>query len=133
MSTTLAEPAPTPSKHASAPETTLRGRPGDRLVLAVLAALFVLIAALTWRKWGVPEIDAGAELTTADRVARGAVAYQDIRYFYGPLGLYSLALAFKVFGASFTTAFAFGLLQAAAILGPSMHWRGAGWSRLLAD
>jgi hypothetical protein len=64
----------------------------------------------------MPEIDAGAELTTADLVKHGAVAYRDVRYYYGPLGLYSLALALRVFGTSFTTAYAFGLAQSAAIV-----------------
>jgi 4-amino-4-deoxy-L-arabinose transferase-like glycosyltransferase len=85
-------------------------------VVALLALCFLALTALTWRKWGVPEIDAGAELTTADLVKHGAVAYRDVRYYYGPLGLYSLALSFRVFGTSFTTAFAFGLAQTAAIL-----------------
>jgi 4-amino-4-deoxy-L-arabinose transferase-like glycosyltransferase len=103
-----------------------RGAPGDRAVIAVLAACFAAIAGVTWRKWGVPEIDAGAELTTADLIKHGAVAYRDVRYYYGPLGLYSLALSFKLFGTSFTTAFAFGLVQAAAIVGVfyalARHW-----------
>ena len=89
----------------------------DTRAIAALGLLFAALTALTWRKWGVPEIDAGHELTAADRIAHGAVAYRDVRYFYGPAGLYSLAAAFKVFGTSFTTAFAFGLVQAAAILG----------------
>ena len=89
----------------------------DARAVAVLSLLFIALAALTWRSWGVPAIDAGAELTAADRIAHGAVAYQDVRYFYGPLGLYSLAGAFELFGTSFTTVFAFGLAQAAAILG----------------
>ncbi len=88
----------------------------ERLVILGLVALFVAMVALTWRKWGVPEVDAGAELATADLVAHGSVPYLDVRYFYGPLGLYSLAGTFAVFGTSFTTAFAFGLVQAAAIL-----------------
>ena len=107
---------------ARAPRFVLR----DAHVVGALAFLFAAMVALTWRKWGVPEIDAGAELTTADRIARGAVAYRDVRYFYGPLGVYSLAGAFKVFGTSFTTAFAFGLVQAAAIVGVfyalARHW-----------
>jgi hypothetical protein len=86
------------------------------MVLVLLALCFAALTALTWRKWGVPEIDAGAELTTADLVKHGAVAYRDVRYYYGPLGLYSLALSFRVLGTSFTTAFAFGLAQTAAIL-----------------
>jgi hypothetical protein len=89
----------------------------DREALAALAACFAALTALTWRKWGVPEIDAGAELTTADLVKHGALAYRDVRYWYGPLGLYSLALAFKLLGTSFTTAYAFGLAQTAAIAG----------------
>jgi hypothetical protein len=83
---------------------------GIGLILAVLAAL-------SWRKWGVPTIDAGHELTMAAAIAEGAEPYRDIRYFYGPAGVYSLAGAFALFGTGFTTAFAFGLAQTAAILG----------------
>lgn len=89
----------------------------DREALAALAICMAVLGALTWRRWGVPEIDAGAELTTADLVKHGALAYRDVRYWYGPLGLYSLALAFKLAGTSFTTAYAFGLAQTAAIVG----------------
>jgi hypothetical protein len=88
----------------------------DRQALAALAICFAALTALTWRRWGVPEIDAGAELTTADLVKHGALAYRDVRYWYGPLGLYSLALAFRLLGTSFTTAYAFGLAQTVAIL-----------------
>jgi hypothetical protein len=105
-----------PGTSATRPGAAARSTgPGDRPVLAALSVCFAALAALTWRKWGVPEIDAGAELTTADLVKHGAVLYRDVRYYYGPLGLYSLALAFKVFGTSFTTAYAVGLVQAAAI------------------
>ncbi len=121
MSTTLAPlrasaSAPVPPAPATASTTRERLSPGDRSVLGVLGLCFVALTALTWRKWGVPEIDAGAELTTADLIKHGAVAYKDVRYYYGPLGLYSLALSFKLFGSSFTTAFAFGLAQTAAIV-----------------
>ena len=54
--------------------------------------------------------------TSPAMLASGGQPYSDIRYFYGPAGLYALGGAFAVFGASFTTAFAFGLLQAAAII-----------------
>ncbi len=114
-----------PASATSGPEPA-RGGPRDRTVIAVLALCFAALTALTWRKWGVPEIDAGAELTTADLIKHGAVAYRDVRYYYGPLGLYSLALSFKVFGTSFTTAFAFGLVQTAAIIAAfyalARHW-----------
>jgi len=100
-----------------APVKDARRALGDGSMIAALAGCFALMTALTWRKWGMPEIDAGAELTTADLVKHGALAYRDVRYYYGPLGLYSLALSFKLFGTSFTTAYGFGLMQAAAILG----------------
>jgi hypothetical protein len=102
---------------APAPQRPLRAWREDALVLGLLALLLAVIAALTWQKWGGPEIDAGAELTTADLVAHGAVPYQDVRYFYGPLGLYGLAGAFDLLGTSFTVAFAFGFAQTVAILG----------------
>ena len=113
----------------AAPSTARQGRStavGDRAVLAVLLVCFAALTAVTWRKWGMPEIDAGAELTTADLIKHGALAYRDVRYYYGPLGLYSLALSFKLFGTSFTTAYAFGLAQTVAILGVfyalARHW-----------
>jgi hypothetical protein len=87
----------------------------DARAIAGLTIVFALLAALSWRAWGVPTVDAGHELNVASSLASGAQPYSDIRYFYGPAGLYALGGAFAVFGASLTTAFAFGLLQAAAI------------------
>ncbi len=118
MSTTLlspARPAPTEEPALDRPAPS-RGGVRDIPAIAALATCFAVLTALTWRKWGVPEIDAGAELTTADLVKHGALAYRDVRYYYGPLGLYSLALSFKLLGSSFTVAYAFGLAQALAIL-----------------
>ncbi len=89
----------------------------DVRAVAGIAFFFALLAALSWRKWGVPSVDAGHELTVAATIAEGGEPYRDIRYFYGPAGVYSLAGAFAVFGTGFTTAFAFGLAQAAAIVG----------------
>jgi hypothetical protein len=118
VNTTLTAPRPASSGASSAEPIAAPARrtgPGDRLVIALLASCFAVLVALTWRKWGVPEIDAGAELTTADLLKHGALAYRDVHYYYGPLGIYSLALSFKLFGTSFATAYGFGLLQAAAI------------------
>ncbi len=89
----------------------------DVRAVAGLALFFGLLAALSWRKWGVPSIDSGHELTVAATIAEGGEPYRDIRYFYGPFGVFSLAGAFAVFGTGFTTAFAFGLTVAAAIVG----------------
>jgi hypothetical protein len=118
VSTTLLAPAPPAPVQRPTLDAPARSRRElrDLQAIALLAGCFALLAALTWRKWGVPEIDAGAELTTADLVKHGALAYRDVRYYYGPLGLYSLALTFKLLGSSFTVAYAFGLAQALAIL-----------------
>lgn len=95
-------------------------------MIAVLVLCFAALAALTWRKWGTPEIDAGVDMTTADLIKHGALAYQDVRYYYGPLGIYSMAAGFKLFGTSFTTAYGFGFLQAGGILAAfyalARHW-----------
>jgi 4-amino-4-deoxy-L-arabinose transferase-like glycosyltransferase len=50
-----------------------------------------------------------SELTTAAQAVHGRLPYEDVRYFYGPLGVYTLTGAFKVFGTSLTTAYALGL------------------------
>jgi hypothetical protein len=120
-----------PRAHARRGAIALDRIGADALAGLVLSGCFALIAALTWRKWGVPEIDAGAELSTAGLIAHGSAAYQDVRYFYGPLGLYSLALAFKLLGTSFTVAYAFGLAQAAAILA-AFYALSRAWLRPLA-
>jgi hypothetical protein len=111
-----------PAKDAAEPSQPPQSRAGaqrraDVVALAGLALGLILLTILTWKKWGNPALDAGAELTTAERVADGAVPYRDIRYFYGPLGLYSLAGSFELFGASLATAFAFGLAMTTAIVG----------------
>lgn len=133
MNTTLTPPRAAPREASvtasSTPAPSVpapRYAPGDRAVIAVLACCFVALAALSWRKWGTPEIDAGVDLTTADLIKHGALAYGDVRYYYGPLGVYSLALDFKLFGTSFTAAYGFGFLQAAGILAAfyalARHW-----------
>jgi hypothetical protein len=88
----------------------------DARAIAGLLLLFALLAGLSWRAWGVPSVDAGHELNVASSLASGGQPYGDIRYFYGPVGLYAMGGTFAAFGAGFSTAFAFGLLQAAAIL-----------------
>jgi 4-amino-4-deoxy-L-arabinose transferase-like glycosyltransferase len=92
-------------------------RSADGIALAGLGLFIVLLAAISWRKWGTPEIDAGAELTTAAQALHGQLPYEDVRYFYGPLGVYTLTGAFKLFGASLDTAYALGLAMTVAIAG----------------
>lgn len=89
----------------------------DGGVLLGLVLFLALLTAISWRKWGNPELDPGADLTVADLIAHdGYLAYEDVRYFYGPAGIYAMAGAFKLFGSSFTVAFVFGYAQTIAIL-----------------
>jgi hypothetical protein len=92
-------------------------RSADALALAGLALFMAILTAISWRKWGTPEIDAGAELTTAAQAVHGHLPYSDTRYFYGPLGVYTLTGAFKLFGTSLGTAYALGLAVTTAIAG----------------
>ena len=103
----------------------------DRVVIGLLGAALIVILALTWRRWGIIDTDTGTEMTVAEMVAHGAVAYRDVRYFYGPAALYSLAFAFKLFGTSLSTAVLFGLLQTVAILA-TFYALARSWVRPLA-
>src|SRR5258708_5971442 len=89
----------------------------DRGALAVLVVALAALTAISWRRWGNPAYDAGTELTVADLVAHGVTPYSEIRYFYGPLGLYALAGSFRVFGSTLAVAWALGYVQTVAILG----------------
>jgi hypothetical protein len=99
---------------AGARVRALAGSADAVAVTALMVALAVL-AAVSWRKWGTPEIDAGVDLTTAAQATHGHLPYEDIRYFYGPLGIYALTGVFKVFGASLSAAFGLGLALTTAI------------------
>jgi hypothetical protein len=90
-------------------------RSADALALTGLGLFMLALTVISWRKWGTPEIDAGAELTTAAQAVQGHLPYEDTRYFYGPLGVYTLTGAFKLFGTDLATAYALGLAVTAAI------------------
>ena len=69
-----------------------------------VAAVFVLMAALSWRKWADIVIDYGSQLYVPWRLASGAVLYHDLIYEPGgPFSQYFNALLFRIFGVSFTT------------------------------
>src|SRR5262245_41248360 len=70
---------------------------------AALAALFVILVAWSWRKWGDVFVDFGHELYIPWQLSEGRVLYRDIAYFMGPLSQYFNALMFAVFGVSLTT------------------------------
>ncbi len=85
---------------------------------ALIGVLFVLLAALSWRKWPDCLIDFGVQLYIPWRIDEGEVLYRDLFYMSGgPLSQYFNALLFKVFGVSFSTLIWANLALAAVLLG----------------
>jgi hypothetical protein len=85
---------------------------------ALVGGLFVLLAAVTWRKWPDCFVDFGVQLYIPWRINEGAVLYRDLFYMSGgPLSQYFNALLFKVFGVSFSTLIWANLAFAALLLG----------------
>lgn len=82
---------------------------------AILASLFVILLAATWRRWPDPIIDFGRDLYIPWLMSKGAALYRDIEHSYGPLSQSVNAMLFRVFGPTLTTlaatdAFLAGLL-----------------------
>jgi len=87
------------------------------LGLAVVALLFAMAAALSWRKWPDILVDFGMQLYLPWRISEGDVLYRDVMYLAGgPLSQYFNALLFKIFGVSFRTLIFANLAIAAGML-----------------
>ncbi len=89
----------------------------DAVAVAVLAAVTVVLAGLTWATWGDLRLDTGYDLVAGGRTADGALPYVDYMYSYGPLGPFVLGGAFALASPTFGVATAIGLVLAAAIVG----------------
>lgn len=83
-------------------------------VVAVLgvAALSVLLAVLTWNRWGDLWLDSGYDLVAAAKVSHANAPYVDYDYWYGPLGPLVLGLVYEVFGIGIGPAVGLGLVIA---------------------
>ena len=83
----------------------------------MVAVAFVVMAAVSWRKWPNVLIDFGLQLYLPWRIDQGAVLYRDLHYLSGgPLSQYFNALLFKIFGVSFRTLIFANLAITAALL-----------------
>ena len=82
---------------------------------ALLAALFVLLAVGSWRRWPDILIDFGHELYIPWRLVSGGVLYADIAHLYGPFSQYLNALVFRCFGVSFAALFTVDLVLTAGL------------------
>jgi hypothetical protein len=70
--------------------------------VAVLAPVFVALAAWSWRRWPDLLVDFGQQLYIPWRLTAGERLHQEITLLHGPLSQYLNALWFVLFGTSFT-------------------------------
>src|SRR5580698_6278973 len=112
------DPARSPGASPEKPFRTVANLAG----LSLVGVVFLVLAALTWRKWPDPLIDFGTQLYIPWRLNEGAVLYRDLFYLGGgPVSQYFNALLFKIFGVSFSTLIAANLIFSAALLGFIYH------------
>lgn len=72
--------------------------------LLIVAAIFIFMAALSWRRWAEVVVDFGQQLYVPWRLSQGDVLYRDVKHLPGgPFSQYFNALLFKIFGVSFRT------------------------------
>ncbi|NPU85332.1 MAG: hypothetical protein HPY65_12710 [Syntrophaceae bacterium] len=70
--------------------------------LAIVAAVFVAMAAWSWRKWPDIIVDYGMQLYLPWQLTQGKVLYRDIAYLPGgPISQYFHASIFEIFGVSY--------------------------------
>ena len=67
-------------------------------IACVPSLVFILLTAVTWRRWFQPFQDSGRELLTADLIAGGRMLYRDVSYRYGPLPAYLDGASLRLFG-----------------------------------
>ena len=89
----------------------------DHVAVLALATVAVLLAAITWNRWGDPSYDTGLDLVAGAKVSHADLPYLDFTYWYGPLGPMLLGVVFEVAGIAVGPAVALGLVLAAACIG----------------
>jgi hypothetical protein len=113
----LTAPAPRTLPAAAVTAERLRSRArSEVLALGALVVWTVLLAALTWGRWGDITMDTGYDLLAASRTAHGQLPYVDYIYWYGPLSPLLLGGVYAITGAAVWPAVAFGMVVAAAIV-----------------
>ena len=85
--------------------------------IGTVAALFVGLWVLTYRRWTDVVVDFGRELYVAWRIAEGDVLGRDLAWFSGPLSAHVNALVFRLTGPSLSALEAWNTLIALAIFG----------------
>jgi hypothetical protein len=81
----------------------------------VLAAVWALLLAQSWERWGDLLVDLGRDCTVPGEILRGRVLYRDVVYSYGPVAPYLLAGVEALFGDRLRVFAAVGLLSGAGV------------------
>jgi hypothetical protein len=79
---------------------------------AATVGLFVISRG----KWSDAIIDSGREWIVPDALARGELLYRDVVYWFGPFTPYLHAAFFRLFGSSFSTLVAAGIVGSLGVL-----------------
>jgi len=85
---------------------------GGAVFLAASVGLFFLSRG----KWSDAIIDSGREWIVPDALARGELLYRDVVYWFGPFTPYFHAGFFRLFGSSFSTLVAAGVVGSLGVL-----------------
>jgi hypothetical protein len=86
----------------------------NRVAVLGLVAVSVLLALITWNRWGDLWLDSGYDLVAAAKVSHANAPYIDFNYWYGPVGPLVLGAIYEVFGIGIGPAVALGLVLAFA-------------------
>jgi hypothetical protein len=86
------------------------------LFLALIAAGFAALFAISWQKWAELAIDGGREMNTPLRLLRGELIYSDVYYLYGPLAPYLNTALYAVFGVHLNTLYGAGAVASILVL-----------------
>ncbi len=75
-----------------------------------LAASFLIMAVISWRRWADILVDFGRELYIPWQISSGSTLYKDLAHLFGPLSQYYHSVLFRLFGVSYTTIIASNML-----------------------
>jgi len=78
--------------------------------------LTIVLFLVSRGKWSDAIIDSGREWIVPDALARGELLYRDVVYWFGPFTPYFHAAFFRLFGSSFSTLVAAGIVASLGIL-----------------
>lgn len=86
----------------------------DRASVLIVGLAAIVLAALTWNRWGDLTLDTGYDLVVGAKVSHLNAPYMDYQYWYGPLGALLLGAIYEVVGIAIWPSVALGLVLAAA-------------------